>query len=272
MNYREKTIKHLEKHKIETYPDLGDGVYRKKDGYKHILPKEHQEKNFLQIYRENILQSNLYDANKLHIYFSHLNSSQAMCFNFFYPLYHERKLELVLDSLGIKNEKINYSTVCFEKDGKDKCEIKNYRPTSFDFYFETQNEKKFFFEIKYTEAEFGSAKNDISHQEKFNTVYSKFVNALNDDFKTIEAFLKKYQICRNLIHIEENSFVVFVYPEANKKIREGAESAKEIINLNYSNNFKCINWETLFQNINDSIEEKKLKDHFNDFKSKYFHS
>jgi len=62
-----------------------------------------------------------------------------MCLNFFYPLIHEHKLEIVLDYLGFKDELIDDSTICFEKDGIEKCYGES--PTSFDFYFETKSRK-----------------------------------------------------------------------------------------------------------------------------------
>lgn len=268
MNYRNRVLNHLKKYKRDNFLDIPNGTYRGKF-HEHILPKKLQEKNFLESYRNDILKSNLYDVSKLHTYFNHLNSSQAMCFNFFYPLYHERKLELVTNFLGIKNEEVNYETVCFEKDGKDGDKIKR-RPTSFDFYFRTVSGKDIFFEIKYTEGEFGKAKDDDEHKEKFKEIYSNHLLPLNQSFRSREKFFENYQICRNLIHIEENSFVVFLYPTNNKKVSEGANKAKtEILTTRFVGNFFSVTWETLFENIIHSVTEEKLKKQLTEFRNKY---
>jgi len=268
MNFRNRILTHLKEYKKNNYPNIQDGTFRDKP-YEHILPKTYQENNFLETYRNHILKSNLYDISKLHIYFNHLNSSQAMCFNFFFPLYYERKLELVTNFLGIANEKVNYETVCFEKDGKDG-DHKKRRPTSFDFYFKTESEKEFFFEIKYTENEFGKAKDDNEHKEKFEEIYSKYLLPLDEKFRSRDKFFENYQICRNLIHIDENSYVVFVYPANNNKISLGAERAKsEILSTKFSDNFFSTTWEKLYYNVKDSITDEKLKIQLTEFRKKY---
>ncbi len=268
MNYRNRILNHLKKYKKDNFLDIPHGTYRGKI-HEHIFPKKFQKNNLIETYRDEIQKSSLYDVSKLHIYFNHLNSSQAMCFNFFYPLYHERKLELVTDFLGIKNEEVNYETVCFEKEGSDGIKNKR-RATSFDFYFETKTGKEIFFEIKYTESEFGKAKNDDEHKEKFKEIYSNHLLPLNENFRSREKFLENYQICRNLIHIKENSFVVFVYPASNRKINEGARKAKtEILTTEFTNNFFSATWEKLFENIMPSITEEKLKKQLTEFKKKY---
>lgn len=267
MNFQESVKCKLSCYKKNKFPKILEGTYRGKP-YEHILPKTHQEENFIETYRKDIIHSKLYDPKKLHIYFSHLNSSQAMCFNFFYPLYHENKLELVTDSLGLLNETVNYETVCFEKDGKDG--EGHRRPTSFDFFFETTSKKKIFFEIKYTENEFGRAKDDPDHTDKFDNFYSKHLKPLNEKFKKKDEFLKNYQICRNLIHIENDCFVVFIYPKDNKKISEGAKKAKSEILINdFIDNFFPTTWETLFYNILKSTTETKLKSQLDEFRIKY---
>lgn len=188
-----------------------------------------------------------------------------MCFNFFFPLYRERPLELVTDFLGLKNEKVDYDTVCFEKDG---IEIKfGRRPTRFDFYFETISEKKIHFEIKYTELEFGKAP---VNSDKFDNVYSKFLKPLNASFHNSRKFFDNYQILRNLIHIDDSSWVIFVYPNDNEGISSGADKVKrEFLVTNYHDHFFTATWEKLFESVSSSTNNTNLKKLFSDFKDKY---
>src|SRR5690606_3240282 len=116
--------------------------------------------------------------------------------------------------------------IFFEKESDiEKCN-KNYRPTSFDFYLETNSRKKIFFEIKFTEQKFGEAKEDDIHLNKFNAVYKNNLGALEEDYHKPTIFLKNYQILRNLICISKDCYVVFLYPNNNKAIKLQAESAK----------------------------------------------
>jgi hypothetical protein len=267
MNYHDKIVNHLTGYKSKNFTDIPNGTYRGKL-YGYILPKNHKTKNFIETYRDDILKSNLYSLDKLHIYFHHLNSSQAMCINFFFPLYKEHKLEVITDFLGLKNEKVNYETVCFEKIGKDGGGGR--RPTNFDFYFETLSKKKIFFEIKYTENEFGKAKNDADHIDKYDNVYSKYLLPISIKYRSREQFFNNYQILRNVIHIDKNSFVVFIYPLENKKINAGAEKAKsELLTASFKDNFFAVTWEKLFEAVFNSTSETKLKSHLRKFKDKY---
>ncbi|NVN94690.1 MAG: hypothetical protein HXX18_05340 [Bacteroidetes bacterium] len=269
MTYQEKIKESLSNYKTTNFPKLKNGKWKNnKKCYSHILPEENKFDNLLHPYNEDCFKYLRKEQIKLHSGFHHLNSSQAMCLNFFFPLFCEKKLELITELLGFKNETINYETVCFEKNGKDGGSGR--RATNFDFYFETKSGKKIYFEIKYTESEFGKAKNDKEHIEKFNNVYSNFTKPLNDNFITSKPFFDNYQILRNLIHIDDNSFVVFVYPKDNKGISKGVHKVKtEFLTAKFQNHFFAETWEKLFESIYSKASNEKLKKQLTSFKEKY---
>ncbi|MBP6739715.1 MAG: hypothetical protein KA146_06975 [Leptospiraceae bacterium] len=274
--FKERRIKHLNEYKTKNLElanlPKGKFTFRKKlYEYNHILPKNERAKNFIEYYRNNFIDSHFYNENMMHLFSHHLNSSQAMCINFFFPLVHEKKLEYVLEFLKSssfpttigEDEKIRYDKVEFEKKSEDE--------TSFDFYFETVSGKKFYFEIKYTEGEFGKAKADDSHKEKFDRVYKKNLERLTEKYKDKLEFLNNYQILRNLIHIDKNSYVVFVYPEGNKKIKEQAEEAKDkMLIKDWEKHFFPTTWEDLFEEVTKKPMNEKLKNQYNEFDKKYF--
>ncbi len=266
MNFQDKIKKHLSKYKSDNFPGLANGQWKNnKKYYSHILPEENKFDNLLPSYK---IEFDGYLKNhyiKLHSDFHHLNSSQAMCFNFFFPLYYERELEVITNLLGLKDETVNYDTVCFEKKG---LEAKfGRRPTSFDFYFETKSGKKIHFEIKYTESGFGNAKIDTN---KFEVVYSKFLKSISSTFHSPEQFFANYQILRNLIHIGDTSYVVFVYPKDNKGVSKGADKVKLIfLTPSFHVHFFSATWESLFAYVSNSIVDNKLKSQFVAFKDKY---
>lgn len=274
MTYQEEIKKHFEDNKEKLFGKIIEGgKWRNSEKkYPHILPKEEEILNLLPNYRnalDQYLKNNKKELKK-HIYFHHLNSSQAMCLNFFFPLFEEKKLDVILKLLEFENEKVDYNNTCFEKNSDVEKSNKNYRPTSFDFYIETTSGKKIFFEIKYTEQEFGKAKEDDIHLNKFNDVYKNKLKLIKQEYHLPNVFLKNYQILRNLICIAENSYVVFLYPSKNKKIKNQAESAKlQILNSNIKENLINLTWEELISFTEENIENLKINEQLKDFKEKY---
>jgi hypothetical protein len=281
MSFYKDTLIHLSHYKKRLFPDLPNGYWKKSNPPKELdyafTPRD-QDKNLIEYYSEDFSRSRFKSEIKRHMYFHHLNSSQAMCINFFYPLFAENRLDLITDFLGFRKEKIAYDTVAFEKisaiDSIDK-----HRPTNFDFYFETVTGKKFFFEIKYTEHDFGKAPKDSAnhkqfdkdHIEKFNAVYKDHLSSIKPEYQEMNLFLCNYQIMRNLIHIGDNSYVVFIYPRGNEKIKQGAEKAKNKIVIDrLIPNFFTTEWESVFNYVLKNIQKQKLTDQMKEFKDKYF--
>lgn len=265
--YQKIITEKLSLYKKKKFPSISDGLWRGVK-YSHILDVEHKDLNVIEFYRNNFFKSK-YSKIKLHDGFNHLNSSQAMCINFFYPLINENKLDLILDILGFNGETINYDTVTFEKESS----IDNYKgqtPTSFDFYFETESGKQFFFEIKYTENGFGRVNNTIKYRTKFNEIYKHHLNSLKSEFHAIEKFLSNYQVFRNLIHINEDNYVIFLYPEANTKIFNTVANVKKSFLIDsYHNHFFGITWERILYQISKRDITTNTKNHYLEFIEKY---
>jgi hypothetical protein len=266
-NFTDKIKKHLSIYKEKKFPQLENGIWKNnKKSYSHILPEKNRFENLLEPYRVELENYIFSEKINLHSDFHHLNSSQAMCLNFFFPLIKELKLEFVTEYLGFQNEIVNYESVCFEKKGLE-FKLGSKSPTSFDFYFKTVSNKSFYFEIKYTEGEFG--KKNVNN-EIFNKFYSKALKSINAQFQKAEPFFKNYQILRNLIHIDDNSFVVFTYPKDNKSIRIGVEKVKEdFLNPKFHSNFYDVHWRNLYDNILLKNNTENLKKQFNEFEKKY---
>jgi Restriction Endonuclease associating with ARP len=245
LSFKEKAIKSLELYKKEKLGinELGIFKYRGQELLKnHILPTEFKTHNIIEFYRDSFYSSSNSQID-FHKYYHHLNSSQALCINLFFPLIAEGQLSLVLDLLNIPRQ----ATVEASFEKESDVEVGGGRKTNFDFYLHLSNNFKVYFEIKYTESEFGKAKNDNEHRDKYVKTYLPLLknnDYINPEFSDVNNFLDSYQIMRNLSHINEDSFVVFVYPEANKKIHLQAQSAQENIlthmSLNAVNRHKGI--------------------------------
>jgi len=243
--------------------------YREQDLLKeHILPTKFRTHNIIQHYRDSFFSSS---SSKIdfHKYFHHLNSSQALCINLFFPLILEGKLDLVLDLLGIPKNPITGTN--FEK--KSDLETGAGRRTNFDFYIRLSDNTKVYFEIKYSEAEFGKAKNDDAHRVKYvNTYQPLLINNcfIKPEYREMAAFLDSYQIMRNLCHINDNSFVVFIYPKANQKIHLQTQSVHEnILTDKGKSKFKVLPLETTTDEILRQVQSTRLQEHYKEFKVKY---
>jgi len=233
--------------------------------YDHILPINQNEKNIIAEIRSEFWSFFKLNNIKLHQYFHHLNSSQALCFNLFFPLFHYDKdfLNYVLtNSMGINNG--NIVNCEFEKI-LDSREF-----TNFDFYIEHLNEKRTLFEIKYTEKEFATTKGGKGHVMKYERIYKpRLERILKPEFINQDFVFSNYQIVRNLSYIDENTTVVFLFPKANLDLQYTEKFISEIVLPNYINQVKIIYLENLTLQILNSNYLKKLHPIFEKFKHIY---
>ena len=117
--YSEERIKlHLSDYKVNKIT-RECGTWNNGKFYTHILPTK--EDNLIGVsYEENLKK--LYDdidrENGLHKYFAHLTSSQALCFNLFYPLCMEKYFNLI-DKRCTEATKFAFEHV--EENSFEKC-------------------------------------------------------------------------------------------------------------------------------------------------------
>jgi hypothetical protein len=161
---------HLSQYKVSTLKIAENGLWRKKQPYPHILPFKHRNLNILEPFRPQFWESYRNSAITLHPDFHHLNSSQAMCFNLFFPFISEENADLqLLTDLFRINEPVSNPRFEFVLDPTEG--------TNFDFCLQGQ-EVRYFFELKLTERNFGGCKNDNEHQMKFEKVYRPLLKGM----------------------------------------------------------------------------------------------
>lgn len=182
-NYSTDLKGHLSQYKVSTLKIAENGLWRKKRPYSHILPFKHRDLNILEPFRQQFWESYRKWAITLHRDFHHLNSSQAMCFNLFFPFISDENagLQLLADIFRIK-EPVSNPRFEFVLDPTEG--------TNFDFCLQGQK-ARYFFELKLTEQNFGGCKNDIEHQKKFEKVYRpRLKGMLRESFCSCQFFLK----------------------------------------------------------------------------------
>lgn len=270
MTFRDRACAHLSGYRQSHLGIEEQGVflYRGREHRKgHILPRGSERRNLLEPYGTSFFLSG-HGTTKLHRFFHHLNSSQGLCFNLFFPLLVEGEFALLMRSLRSTIHPPVKAT--FEAESELEVAV---RRTSFDFHIRNAGGREVFVEVKYTEDGFGAATDDEEHRNKFRDTYAPLLDKteyLTDECKDPAFFLKNYQILRNLVHITPQSEVRFLFPRANMKVTMQAENAKEkFLSESGRNKFRIIYLEDLVSDLIDACRGAKLDGYYESFEQKY---
>jgi hypothetical protein len=259
----------LAAYKQEVLGVAENGIWRKNRlPYPHILPIAQQQLNILPSVQEEFWRWFRGRGIKLHSDFHHLNSSQGLCFNLFFPLLSadEGALRMVVEALDIRGEPAVGAAFEFQPSEEEG--------TCFDFMIPMTSGGRIYFELKYTESEFGTARTDRVHLDKFERVYKARVAGRYDEpYCSAKGFLGHYQILRNIWHVnsESDDVVVFLYPRDNDALRrkEGIISGCAI--EPFTSRVRIAYLETLLASLLcDSRCTHLQRAALKDFKLKYF--
>jgi len=233
----------------------------------HVLPHAQRQLNILEPYRTSFFASS-HAGMHFHRYFHHLNSSQAMCINLFYPLIAEEKLNMLLGFLGIKPE--SGWTPEFEK--QSSVETAGRR-TSFDFHLGHPEAGDIYFDVKYSEVDFGKGRNDEEHRKKFQATYRPLLESsiyLRECCRDEAFFLGKYQLLRNLVHLSEHALVVLLVPAANRDIAMRAREAwHQFLTDAGREKLVIVYLEDLLDGLEEAAKGDPLAAYYTQFRNKY---
>lgn len=273
--YGERLNRHLQAYKENLLRLKASGYWTRglhKTALPHILPLEHAHLNVLPEFREEFdayAKSRTQTLGR-HMYFHHLNSSQAMCFNLFFPFCSDghKHLPLLLDVLGLPRGE---AQGMFEK-VFDRQEF-----TNFDFCLEYAHGSKVFFEAKLSETGFGKAdprKWEEKYRDKFETHYREPLSGLVDaKWLEPERFMQHYQILRNISYLGRfrESRLFLVYPEANGHLRRDEPAIREIAGTGLGDRVRIVYLESLVDAILEAMVQmpERFQRHFIEFERKY---
>lgn len=155
-NYKKALLEQLIQYKRNHLHIEQDGEF-KNDGKTrpHILPEEIRCRNIIKPYMFTFFTylgrlKALGHPVALHSDFHHLNSSQAMCFNLFYPFMREGKVEVLCKLLGIEGTgEAVFEHVEEDGPGKENSHI--------DFWINLESGGRVVMELKLSESDFGGA-------------------------------------------------------------------------------------------------------------------
>jgi Restriction Endonuclease associating with ARP len=264
--YKEAMWQHLADYKKSTLVVKDDGIWRRTGKtYPHILPFGYQHLNILEPYREDFWRFFRNSTITLHSDFHHLSSSQAMCFNLFYPFLAEEKRHLhILGTVFSINEAI--------EDAEFECVADPVEGTNFDFCITSKSRK--FFELKLTEEQFGTAKADKPHLTKFQEIYLPMMEGkFKSGFASCEVFLKHYQLMRNVWSLGINTSDSFacIVPRANDRLAERISFLGECLSEPYRERVKVYYLEDFVVTLEKSIPRDlhRMTENLRLFREKY---
>jgi len=165
---------------------------------------------------------------KLHSMAHYLNSSQIMCYNFFRPLLtdkHRATRELcdLLEKKGIHitedaEGEFEYNPCIVGRDGRRE-------QTEIDFSLKDPSGVEVFFEIKYTEKEFGKWTGRGAREENFLNFYADRLRdssvLKNKPEQFGDAFCQDFQLFRNALCADSSRrYSIVVFPEDNRLVAD----------------------------------------------------
>jgi len=267
--FQQQTKRWMSTYKRDVLGIEEDGIWVQNGrAYPHILPQVKRQLNILASFREEFWQRFPSQHIQLQRDFHHLNSSQALCFNLFFPMLGGDGQALGPLLSAMKIEGMPDKGACFEFQ-PDKTE-----GTCIDFSVPLESGGRVNFEIKYTESEFGSAKADPAHLEKFESIYkSRLDGRFEESFCCAEQFLEHYQIARNVWHLNEaaGDIAVFLFPKANTRLRQQEPLIKACALEPFRSRIRIVYLEDLVFDLFKTLksDEMVLRQQLEEFRAKY---
>ena len=246
------------------------------------------------------MKGNLTDANIKYHYAEHLNSSQTMCIAYFKKFFECPEYESLLAEI-LMMLKIDVSEDCVFSDAVFEHIPCAKEATNFDFYLTTSDGRQITWEIKFTEAEFGSVSLETDgkkYLDKYKNIYMPMLSeglyctspdeesglcpcletgVLTDlcsrqDSCAIKEFYRYYQIRRNILYAKKNGdYVLFLTPRENDNLDEGRAYIEYYAKQHNTDRIRNIYWEDLLDATLQVVScEPGLLDYYTKFKDKYF--
>jgi hypothetical protein len=246
------------------------GIYRHKGKevrHAHILPLDLKWLNILEAYRSEVRA--YVDADRaihLHKYFHHLNSSQALALNLFFPFFEGGAVasSTLLRALGVSGEMDRW-----------RCE---YLPvssegTNVDIAWKSPDGAWTYCEVKLTEQEFGQAKGEPRHFEKLKRDYGPQLRAhCSSQLLEPAAFFAHYQILRNiwLAARTPNGRALFLLPSQNEALWAPLKRVLGELDTALRERVHVVKLETLLADLSgDGNRNHKLRIHAERLSEKY---
>jgi len=200
VSYQEKLKAHLSAYKRSHLgiDEPGTFHYRGRElRYHHILPLGRGNDNLLDEARPSAEAWFGKNPGARHRYFHHLNSSQAFAFNLFFPFFGggPEASAALLRALGQQGDLLKWEleSVPVTTEG-----------SNIDVSWTRTDSIPTICEVKLSEMEFGTAKDDSRHRQKFEEVYLPVLaSCVGSACLVPQVFFSGYQFYRNVWHMAQ---------------------------------------------------------------------
>lgn len=213
----------------------------------HILPKELRWLNILEPYRAEVRRFvEARDDLKLHKYFHHLNSSQAFALNLFFPYFETGHSACLLRAMGLPGQAETWHPEYIAAPDEGTNVDVAWRSTEGDWTY---------CEVKLSEAEFGTARDDKRHREKLNSIYRPILtDYCPADMLEPHTFFANYQVLRNLwlAAREPRASVVLLLPRSNVSLWGPLQAVTTAVSSDLSNRIHIVATEDLLSALASS--------------------
>jgi len=268
VGYRERLLKNLAQYKTEVLAVTDDGIWHNNGKpYPHILPEERRELNIIADIREQFWAApRIGGHGKLHRDFHHLNSSQAMCFNFFYPFLGMvgANPDVLLELLGYPGASVESWEFEHVPDTTEK--------TNFDFCLKLAGGPRLLFEVKLSESGFGAGARNERREAKLESVYAPALRGkVRPEYLEPERFFHYYQLLRNISYVQSDGSAVLylVAPRANPATTREVGALDHILQPSFRKNVQNLWLEDAVSRLTSKQGDGFLARHFEDFAAKY---
>ena len=231
---------------------------------------------------------------------NNLNSSQAMCINYFKKFFEKKEYELLLLDT-FRDMGLNIPKGILIKHAQFEYRPNPAENTNFDFYIVLSNDRHISIEVKYTENDFGKTQKNAEPKHKYidkwnnqyralldKCVYFDEISVCDNNHKcmasgtlvgnclhrnncTFYQFYQNYQIYRNIAYAEQNDdIVVFLTPEENSGLDAEREFINSFAQQHNTKNIVNLYWESLINRTIINATEEDCRQYFMKFKDKYF--
>lgn len=272
MSYSDERKRHLSEYvrEIGTIEQMG-GHHKGGDRcYDHIIKVRtilDKKDQYQKVVSYNLLQgisSNMLKKEKLHPMAHYLTSSQMVCYNFFRPLIdktgHPSDRFINMLKGKCKGIDVTSSAVCeFEYNAPEYGRDGRLEHTEFDFHIiDDSTGTEVFFEIKYTESEFGHwghYASDFNYENFYHDMF-KYSYAIKKDVPSLNEFSTKFQLYRNALRVRRpNQYSIFVFPKDNQGVLEEFNAFSSVIQ--HPENVFAWTWDELLIGQEDTEFYKK---------------
>lgn len=233
--------------------------------YNHILKVEDGDCNYL---GDDATEES--KNIKKHMYWHHLNSSQTMCINYFAPLIRRSLLSTFFKRiLDIDAEISDHK---FEHTPKENS-------TNFDFWAKDYNNKNYFFEIKYTEADVNKKTSASDPKSAYAEFYKEDCdeNPLFKGHISFDTFMfKHYQAYRNMVKAKNGDYSIFITMDGNSGVTNELDKSIKDLGLTREscrdNHILLLTWQEIIEKTISLFKELgnlELTDYYCKFREKY---